>query len=175
MRALEEVLLEASRKNALREAEVCLQEGADANCKGVFETPLINAVRNGNYDMAKCLIENGADVNLETFGTTPLIETILFGHKRVVDNKMWTNSFGDKYYKVLTLLVENDADFKIEDGDGKDAYYHIVERGLLERFDSLLKSHDLFDEGYLQEIYQKIQDDKIIEKGFADAFSPVER
>lgn len=175
MKAIDEILLEASYKKATREVEVCLQEGANVNCRGLFQTPLLNAVRNGDFATAKLLIDNGGDVNSTEFGTTPLIETILFGHKKVFDSAIWTNTFDEQYLKVLTLLLDSGADIKIEDGDGKSGLYHIVQRGLLDEFDDVIKKYNLFENDELQLVFQKIQEEKMQEKRWADAFSPVER
>lgn len=174
MNEVDQNLLEASNNNDISEIETYLQEGGNVNCRGIFETPLINAVRKGNYDVAKFLVENGADVNLQTFGTTPLIETILFGQKKVFDGKTLKNHFGSGYYKILKLLLENGADFQIKDGDEKDGVYHIIEIGLLDELGDLLNQY-LPDNEYIIKTIQDIQEDKMMRKAVADAFSPVER
>lgn len=155
MMALDNVLLEASCLNATREVEVCLQEGANPNARGILQTPLLNAVRNGNYDMAKLLIEAGANVKDEVYGTTPLIEAILFGYKIETNDRYITSYFDDEYLAVFGLLLENGGDWRIVDGDGKSALYHIIEKGLYNKLkDEILKYDDVttqdLDNIYLQ-------------------------
>lgn len=144
MMTLDNVLLEASCLNATKEVETCLKEGANPNARGILQTPLLNAVRNGNYDMVKLLIEAGANVKDEVYGTTPLIEAILFGYKIETKERYITSYFDDEYLAVFELLLENGGDLRTTDGDGKSALYHIVEKGLYSKLkDEILKYDDV--------------------------------
>ena len=137
MENLNEILLVACKNGEAEEVDELIQIGADVNCKGLFETPLLNAVRTGNSEIAQLLIKAGANVNDQSFGTTAMIDAILFGYQRQLVGKEILRNFKENYFDVLSLLLENGGDLMIKDAEGKNAVYHMVECGLVENLSEL--------------------------------------
>lgn len=67
----------AVERNDFEEARKLLKDGADVNCKTLFNrTPLYASVKKPNtLKMVKLLVENQADVNSEAVDSEPLIFT----------------------------------------------------------------------------------------------------
>lgn len=160
MNHLDEALLKACKNNGTGEAEILCQKGANVNCKGVFESPLLNAVRNGDAQTIKVLIDAGAKVNSRDFGTTPLIEAILFGRQTEINGNVKKSIIKLDFYEVLVTLLENGANLKLEDDDGKSALYHLAQSGLIDELSGLLKAKGKINEGDILEILNKVHDDK---------------
>lgn len=152
-------LIEAVKGGDVEKVETCLSKGANIEYKGLLETPLLVAVRNGDYEMVKMLISKGADVNSRSFGTTPLIETILFGRRKDLEKNMIVNILSDEHYEVLLNLLDNNADIHVEDAEGKNAIYHMIECGLVEVLEDAMKQLGKLTEEELVEMVYNVHND----------------
>ena len=103
------LLHDAVNKNNIAAVELLIKIGSDVNALNYSEnTPLINAVRDGNGAIAKLLIDNGANPNncsdRFTGSTRPLVSAIFNGN-----------------FQIIKLLVEAGADIYAIDIDGRSA------------------------------------------------------
>lgn len=96
-------LINAARKNDLREAQRLLDRGTDINQRYDNEgyTPLMEAVCRGRSDIVRLLLERGAEINTRTLGG---YTALMFASKR-----------GN--IEIVRLLVEKGADLNAEAKD----------------------------------------------------------
>lgn len=132
-----EALVEAARRNDLKQVQELLESGADVNAKGnrVF-TALMAASNRGHFDMVGLLLDKGADVNAKTEdGRTAMM--LALGHRNVVDlllknganvnakdlrgetALMVTSELGSS--KIVKMLLESGADINAKDRAGETA------------------------------------------------------
>lgn len=152
-------LLDAVKNGEINKARTLIQTGANENCRDEEGTPLLIAIKNVDYGMAKMLLEEGADINDKSFDTTPLIRTIQLGHKRKFGTPYIENSFADDYYEMFCILLENNADIHEEDGDGRNAVYHMLERGLYYELFTAMQHYAGLTEEEVSETLEKVHGD----------------
>ena len=156
MAKLDREFLDACKNNDIVRVQELINNGANINCKGLFETPLLIASRIGSEQLVKLLLDNGANANELSYDTTPIIETILFGCKKELQGKKIKTFFSSRYYKVLDMLLDNGADVTVEDGDGKSAVCHIVEKGLVNLLGTLFIEKSKISQDKLWECANKV-------------------
>ena len=129
--SIEQRLIEAVKKENIKEVKRLIQAGANINAKDKKgKTPLHFAAQQGNFELVKLLIENGADVNAkDNAWITPL-------HLAAYSNQV----------KVVRFLVEKGADVDASDYFLWRTYYYTTDSSL---FNYLVKKSDFVESEYV--------------------------
>lgn len=120
---MDNVLLYAGAEGLLEIVKLAVQAGADTTITNRFGgTALIPASDRGHVEVVKeLLINSNTDVNhLNNLHWTALLEAVILGDG------------GEKYQKIVQLLVGHGADVNIGDRDGVTPLEHAKSRGFKE-------------------------------------------
>ena len=121
----------AIKRGDIEKAKSLISEGADVNVKdNAGWTPLHEAaMRYGSRDILELLISNGADINVKAInGSTPLHHAVVYLSQDCVQ-----------------YLLENGANPKIENGDGKTAHALVSQKKSLILINQVTGDKPTFD------------------------------
>lgn len=118
------VLHLAAWNNDVKTAELCLENGANANSKKSDETSALHlAATRGNLEVAELLLSRGASVDVKDGDSkTPLHRAAMFNQT-----------------KFIELLMDKDAKLNARDGEGRSPFLNAVAAGHVEAARALLQ------------------------------------
>lgn len=149
-------VMAATQKNNIDTVKALIEQGADINIRNNnMDNVLLYAGAEGLLEIVKLAVQAGADTTITNrFGGTALIPASDRGHVEVVkellinsdtdvnhlNNLHWTalleavilGDGGEKYQKIVQLLVDYGADVNIGDRDGVTPIEHAKSRGFKE-------------------------------------------
>ena len=113
-------------KKSLRMVEALVEHGACIEASAGKYTPLLCAAQLGQPDIVSTLCHSGARVNATCPYKLTSLHWAVYGQEKAGKNGQ---ADVNDFLEVLRILLQNQADVNIVDGEGKTPLHYAVERG----------------------------------------------